>query len=130
MSCCRRGDVANVSAGLQRRDMVFIEVVIEFLQVAAHSPRAAGQVLHAATGREHTVRQVIETILDVCGSSIRIVYGAESLRPGEPERYLADICRTRALTGWQPRFDLRAGIEQTWQWFRANEPEPILRRAM
>jgi nucleoside-diphosphate-sugar epimerase len=129
MGCCQRGEVAKVSCGLQRRDWVFIDDVVELLQVAAHTPRAAGQVLHAATGREHTVRQAIETILDVCASSTRIVYGAETLRPGEPERYLGDICRTRALTGWQPRFDLQAGIERTWEWFRANEPEPILRRA-
>src|SRR5262249_37765287 len=68
MGCCLRDEVAKVSAGLQRRDWVFIEDVVELLQVAAHTPRAAGQVLHAATGREHTVREAINTVLDVCGS--------------------------------------------------------------
>jgi nucleoside-diphosphate-sugar epimerase len=63
---------------------------------------------------------MVETVLAVSGSRAAPVYGAAPLRPGEPECYVAAVARTRALTGWEPRYDLRRGVEQTWDWFRQH----------
>ncbi len=117
MACCLHGQAAHLSLGLQRRDWVFLDDVIALLQVAAHAPNLAGQVLHAATGCEHSVREVVEMIREVSGRAVQVVHGAAPARPDEPDRYLADIRRTQALTGWRPGFDLRAGIARTWEWF-------------
>ena len=99
---------------------MFVDDVVELLRVAADAPRAAGRVLHAATGREHTVREAVEAVLAACGGGVRPAYGAELPRPGEPDRYAGSIDLTTALTGWRPRFDLQTGIERTWEWFRAG----------
>jgi CDP-glucose 4,6-dehydratase len=124
MGCCWRGEVAQVSAGTQLRDWVYLDDVVGLLTAAARSPAAFGQVLHAATGREHTVREAVEAVVEASGCPTPVVFGSQPLRPGEPERYLAAIERTRALTGWGPRFDLRAGIRQTWEWFRGRNARP------
>jgi nucleoside-diphosphate-sugar epimerase len=123
MDCCRRGQPPRVSAGVQLRDFVHVEDVVELLQVAARRAGSLDGTLHAATGRGHTVREMVETILAVSGTGVRAVYGAEPLRPGEPARCLARVERTAERTGWRPRYDLRAGIERTWAWF-TSRPVP------
>jgi nucleoside-diphosphate-sugar epimerase len=120
MGCCLRHETPRVSAGLQRRDFIHVEDVVALLLRAAALPPTPGLVLHAGSGREHSVRDLIETVVAVSGSKVVPAFAAEALRPNEPAHYLASIERTTALTGWAPRFDLRTGIEQTWEWFREH----------
>ena len=61
---------------------------------------------------------MVDTVVAVCGGK-PAVYGAEPLRVDEPAVWQADIDETTALTGWRARYDLRAGVEQMWTWFRA-----------
>lgn len=120
MGCCLRGEVPRVSAGAQRRDFIHADDVIALFRAAAARPVEGGPVLHAGTGREYSVREVVAAVLEACGRpGAPVVFGAAALRPGEPEHYLADIAGTRARTGWAPRLDLRAGLARTWEWFRA-----------
>jgi nucleoside-diphosphate-sugar epimerase len=80
-------------------------------------------VLHAGTGRAHSVREFVAHIRAVCGRpELQPLYGTQELRPGEPECYLASIERTTALTGWRPRLDVQAGLRRSWLWFRAQPP--------
>ena len=118
VECCARGENPKVTAGLQPRDFVSVSDVVDLLKVAAVHPGARGQILHAGTGRQHTVRDMIETIVAVCGSGrVTPQFGTEPLRPGEPIHWLASIERTTALTGWKPRHDLRSGVESMWRWY-------------
>jgi nucleoside-diphosphate-sugar epimerase len=120
MDCCRRRESPRVTPGRQPRDFIYVDDVVELLMTAAGAPRARGRVLHAGTGAQHSVRDMIETIVDVCGGGVvKAQYGAEATRPGEPAAWVASIERTAALTGWRPRHDLRAGVTAMWQWFTA-----------
>jgi nucleoside-diphosphate-sugar epimerase len=121
MACCSRGEDPQVTSGRQPRDFIYVEDVVDLLKTAAASPRAHGQILHAGTGVQHTVRDMIETIVDVCGGGrVRPQYGAEALRPGEPACWVAGIAHTTARVGWRPRHDLSGGIRQMWAWHRAE----------
>lgn len=116
MGCCLRGESPRVSPGEQPRDFIHADDVIALLQVAARQPAARGQILHAGTGRQSRVRDMIDAILGVCGSKVPVEYGQLANRPDEPTHWVASIERTRSLTGWEPRHDLHSGIEQTWAW--------------
>jgi nucleoside-diphosphate-sugar epimerase len=121
MGCCLRGENPKVTTGHQPRDFIFVQDVVDLLKIAAHDPGARGQILHAGTGRQHTVREMVETIVDTCGQGrVRPEFGSESIRPGEPVHWLASIERTTALVGWRPRYDLRAGIERLRDWARGT----------
>jgi nucleoside-diphosphate-sugar epimerase len=114
---CLRREPPRVTSGNQPRDFIYIDDVVSLLQTAASCPIARGQVLHAGTGCSHTVREMVETIIDVSGSKLPPCYGALAARADEPETWVSDITHTTRLTGWKPRYDLRAGIERTWAWF-------------
>jgi nucleoside-diphosphate-sugar epimerase len=116
LDSCLRGQTARVTAGRQPRDFIYVEDVVDLLIVAAHEPRCRGQVLHAGTGVQSSVRQMVETISLVCGGPAP-EFGAVALRPDEPARWVASIDRTTRLTGWRPSHDLRSGIAAMRRWW-------------
>ena len=111
MACCRRCEPVRITAGQQPRDFIFVDDVVSLLQIAGHRPDLSGQILHAGTGRRQTVRDMVETILEVCDTG-RAEYGARPSRPDEPAVWVADIESTVARTQWRPAHDLRAGEEK------------------
>jgi nucleoside-diphosphate-sugar epimerase len=119
MGCCLRGKPPQVTVGHQPRDFIYVEDVVTLLKIAATCPEARGLVLHAGTGQQHSVRTMVETILTVCGG-LPAWFGVRQTLPDEPACWVASIAETTARTGWEPRHDLRAGLERTWEWFRTS----------
>jgi nucleoside-diphosphate-sugar epimerase len=121
MGCCLRGEEPQVTTGDQPRDFVFVEDVVDLLIRVPQCTAAHGRILHAGAGRPQRVRDMVEMIMQVCAAGrLTARYGARPMRPDEPETWLASIEQTTALTGWRPRFDLRSGVERTWEWFYTN----------
>jgi nucleoside-diphosphate-sugar epimerase len=119
MDCCYRGETPKVTAGGQPRDFIYVEDVVALLRIAAVEPRAHGKILHAGTGRQNRVRDMVETLVTVCGGGrVKAEFGSEPLRPDEPACWVANIAQTIELTGWRPRHDLPSGIERMWQWYQ------------
>jgi nucleoside-diphosphate-sugar epimerase len=117
MDCCHRGEAPRVGDGSQPRDFIYIDDVIDLLRIAAFTPQLhAGTILHAGTGLPQTTRDIVDTIIAVCGNGLEAHYGAIPNRPGEPKTWVADITRTTELTGWRPRHSLRSGVEAMWAW--------------
>lgn len=118
MGCCLRRAAPRVTAGWQPRDFIHVDDIIALLRTTADRPDLAGQVLHAGTGMQHRVCDMVEAIVAVSGRRwLRPEFGAAPTRPDEPETWVASIDRTVALTGWRPRLGLRDGVARTWAWF-------------
>jgi dTDP-glucose 4,6-dehydratase len=65
---------------------------------------------------EYTVKQLAEIVVELTGSSSPIVF--ERLPEDDPKVRQPDITRARSLLGWQPRVDVRAGVQRTIEYFR------------
>jgi dTDP-glucose 4,6-dehydratase len=42
-------------------------------------------------------------------------------RPGQVDRHIGSTDKLAALTGWRARTSFERGLEQTVEWYRANE---------
>jgi len=64
---------------------------------------------------ERTIRELAQMAIEVTGSSSEIVH--EPLPVDDPTQRQPDITLARELLGWEPRVDLRDGLERTAAYF-------------
>ena len=75
------------------------------------------EIINIGCGEDMTIRELTTLICDVVGFDGELVW--DKTKPDGTPRKLLDVGRIRAL-GWQPTIPLRAGINQTYEWFLAN----------
>ena len=75
------------------------------------------QFVNIGTGKDITIRELAETIMDVVGYKGKLTFNTE--KPDGTPRKLMDVSKIHNL-GWQHKIDLKEGIEKTYQDFLEN----------
>ena len=104
-------EIKLFGGGGQLRNVMYVDDATEILWRAAHDHRLFGQV-YFATGDEHmSVREIAETIIDFFSrGKLMTVEWPEDRRRTEIQDVRFSGSRLRTITGWQPRYDLKAGL--------------------
>jgi nucleoside-diphosphate-sugar epimerase len=105
--------------GEQSRDFTYIDNVVDANLKAAESARGIGEVINVANGARITLNQLLEELKVLTGKS-DVVADYREPRAGDVKHSLADISRARSLLGFEPRVDLRAGLQLTIDWWRKS----------
>ena len=113
-----RGEPFPASEGAQVRDYVHIEDVASAF-VSLLNEGGDG-VYNVSSGTPVTVRELLQTIGAVAGGLDLIRFGELPYREWEP-MHICGANRRLQEIGWRPRYDLRSGLEMTFQWWR-NQP--------
>ena len=101
-------------------DYVYVEDVVEaFLSAATHPSSEPGPAYDIGTGRTWTAEQVAETARRALSQDGDSEASSAAQPGGEPG---ADVRKAREESGWQPRFDLEAGLRAFAAWL-AERPE-------
>lgn len=74
--------------------------------------------INVGTGVDCTIRELVLTIARVTQYEGKISFDAS--KPDGPPRKLMNVDRLKSL-GWQYSIDLEKGLENTYQWFLANQ---------
>ena len=82
------------------------------------------EVINVGTGCDITIDELARTLAEVTGYQGKIEYDAS--KPDGTPRKVLDTSRIHAL-GWEPEKQLRAGLEETYQWYMANCDEREVR---
>jgi UDP-glucose 4-epimerase len=105
--------------GEQSRDFTPVANVVEANLLAMSAPHAAGGTYNIACGDRITINRLIDEIGSLLECEPRPVYVAP--RAGDVEHSLADLERARADLGYEPKMNLRAGLEETIAYMREHE---------
>jgi UDP-glucose 4-epimerase len=116
------GDVIRLfGGGKQSRDLNFVEDVVDALLLAASSETAEGDVFNLGSDEPYTLEQVAGELIDITGRGL-----VESV-PFPPDRQDIEIgnvysCykKINMALGWQPKTDLRTGLEKTVEYYLQN----------
>lgn len=103
--------------GTAVRDFLYSEDVARGLLLALEK-YACGIPVNLGSGVGYSIRQVVETILDVVGARPKVEWDTD--KPTGERYRVADIGRARAVLGFEPAISLREGIARTVAWYRAN----------
>jgi len=94
-----------VGDGEQRRDMTFIDdVVAANILAMENCKKASGETINIGTGKNYSVNELADMILESCKSKNIVVYGKVNVppRPAEARVTLADISKAKELLKWEP----------------------------
>lgn len=105
--------------GEQSRDFTYIDEVVAANLKAAESHKAIGQVINIARGERITLNQLLSELKDLTGRPEAVADYREP-RAGDVRHSLADISRARDLLGFEPRLDLRTGLQLTIEWWKQS----------
>lgn len=65
-----------------------------------------------------TINNLVKLVEDVVGKKAVIQYGPPDL--ADMRSNWADVSKAGALLGWEPQYDMRAGIEKLVEWYNAE----------
>jgi UDP-glucuronate decarboxylase len=102
----------------QRRAFCHVSDAVEAVLRLMASEPAWGQVVNVGNNAEETrIGDLGALILRIAGFSPRVVPHAAPA--GSVARRCPDLTRLRALTGFNPKVPLEAGVRETFAWYRA-----------
>lgn len=109
--------------GSSRRDFVHVFDHCRALETILRTDpdKIAGEVINIGTGRDTSILELAEIILDQMGKPRDLIEMIGD-RPGQVVRHTAGIDKAEILLGWRPTIGLEDGLAATIQWYRRNEP--------
>jgi nucleoside-diphosphate-sugar epimerase len=103
------------------RDFVWIDDVVDAFRRAAASA-ASGAVYNVGTGRQTTVREVVELARGVLRVPAAPEWGTMPARLWDTASWIADARAIRADLAWSPAVTLEQGFKRFVAWFEHHAP--------
>lgn len=115
------GVIELFGEGKQRRDLNYVEDVVEALLLAGASEASEGEIFNLGNDEHVSLSYLAEELIKMTGrGSVRSV-------PFPPERQLIDIGNSyssyqkiNSVLGWQPRTPLHTGLAQTVEFYQKH----------
>jgi UDP-glucose 4-epimerase len=100
--------------GKQTRDFTYVKDVAEANVMAMES--SAEGICNIAYGQQIDLNSLADLIMSITGIKTTTIY--EPQRPGDIHDSLADSSRARDMFGYNPRYTVKTGLEETIQWYQ------------
>jgi len=91
-----------------------------FLMEKAMEKDVTDTLINVGVGEDLTIRELADTIKQVVGFEGDLVF--DSCKPDGTPKKLLDVTKLHNL-GWHHRYNLRDGIQNTYEWFVKNWKE-------
>lgn len=111
--------VTNWGTGSPRREFLHVDdMASACLHLMEHYD--GPQQVNVGTGTDCTIKEVAETIADLVGYTGTVEW--DTTKPDGTPQKLLDVSKLKG-EGWEPKYDLRSGLENAIQWYRDNKDD-------
>ena len=112
----RQGKPINIfEDGLESRDFVYIDDVVESTFLASTLPAAAGRTINVGSGVATTVNEVVDALFTAFGTEVPTTVTG-NYRLGDIRHNVADTTVLADALGYSPRTDFRTGVTRFVEW--------------
>ncbi len=103
------------------RDFSYVIDTIRGFLAIAESENTIGEEINIASQQEISIGELAQTLIDEINPAAQIISDDIRLRPekSEVERLMGSNLKIRQLTGWEPVYSFKKGLEETIKWFKA-----------
>jgi len=104
------------------RDFTFVGDTAQGFLMVGRNDGALGEVVNVGSGREVSIRQVVEAIGAIVGRELIPESDEQRMRPEKSEvsRLLSDSSKAYRIAGWRASTTLDDGLRQTVDWIREH----------
>jgi nucleoside-diphosphate-sugar epimerase len=101
------------------RDFVYVDDVLSILLDFPRLVGLRGEVINLGTGKETSLREVVEEVTSLLDSPSPVRWGTMAPRQWDATHWSANSSKAARLLGWAPRHSLRQGLRKTAEWMKA-----------
>ena len=106
--------------GLESRDFVYIEDVVDATILGIEKEQANGEVFNVGSGVATSVKEVAESLKIFYNSDISISISGK-YRLGDIRHNYADLNKAKNLLGFTPKYNFQKGISEFVNWVKTQE---------
>lgn len=104
--------------GRQTRDYTYVEDAVGAYDSVLNHNDPMGEPINFGSGREVSILDLANMIIDLCGKSGDIKPVHVEPRMGEVKRLIADATKAKNVLGWEPKYDLQEGLSKFVEWYQ------------
>ncbi|VAW83827.1 UDP-glucose 4-epimerase [hydrothermal vent metagenome] len=112
-----KNEQPNLMSGQREVDWIYVEDVVNGYIAIALQKSLSDYDIDIGSGELHTVQFVVDSLTDIIQPSVSTQFGSVPDRAMEQIR-VANVSRTKELTGWSPEHSLLSGLEKTVKWYK------------
>jgi GDP-L-fucose synthase len=105
------------------RDIVYVDDVVEAMMLSMERLHAY-TTLNIGSGESHSVKELLQTILELDGFSQAVVR-FNTTKPSMIPIRLVDISKAKRVLGFAPHASLRGGLLNTMDWYRKSRSSAV-----
>ncbi len=101
------------------RDFNYVKDICWGFILLSQCDKAIGETVNIGSNYEISIKETFELIKDIMHSDAKLVTDEQRNRPEKSEvfRLWCDNSKIKALTGFEPKYSIREGLEKTVEWF-------------
>jgi UDP-glucuronate decarboxylase len=117
-------DITVFGEGQQTRSFCFVDDLVAGFVLLMKSPPSMTGPINLGNPQEFTILELAKRVIDLTGSSSRIVH--RPLPEDDPKQRRPNIDRAREALGWSPAIDLETGLRRTIPYFESLLSEGVI----
>ena len=106
-------------SGKESRDFLYIEDLIEFINLAITHQKNNFDVFNVSYGQSTSINELVEKIIDCSGKKLEVAHDPE--KPTIETHMSINSDKANELLGWKAKTKLSEGLKLTLDWYR-NQP--------
>lgn len=116
------GESPTMWGGTAIRDFIYIDDAIDaYIKMATVSVTSIekNRIYNFGTGKQYSVRDVIQTIITQSGSNVTVTKIADA-REDEIKAQYVSTAKAKRILNWKPKVSFDNGIKKTIDWYKKN----------
>ena len=120
ITSCLLGKEIKLSQKNSKRDLIFIDDVVEAYLAASKLVNSHGEIFNIGSGTQYTNEEIVSIITNLIGRDVKIHWENNLNRQYEPLMWVSDNKNAYEKLNWKPDVEIRIGLNNTINWFRYN----------
>ncbi len=113
-----KGGLVKLGDPTPTRDFEYIDDHVNSYMACMNNPKAKGGVFNFCTGRGISIKQLVDTISELCEYKGEVIWNTIPTRPLDIKDLVGDYSKAKQFLGWEPKFTLEEGLELTVKFWR------------